>query len=215
MLRTHGVFTIFTAKSLSRAGVVLICQLPKVLRTCQFLTILTSKSLSRAGVVQILSTSWATDPSQLPFFGPTFASFRSDKAMEKHSISRNSYPPKHLCCENIDAARATGNFQYSRKLELLNFLWLVYSSSRSSSSSSRSSSSSSSSSISSSRRSPRSSRSSVVGVIIVVAMVEMVVKALTPPPGHGPGGPYHWRGGTGKPGAGLIYIYISYIYRTY
>ena len=43
--------------------------------------------------------------------------------MEKHSISRNSYPPKHLCCENIDAARATGNFQYSRKLELLNFLW--------------------------------------------------------------------------------------------
>ena len=43
--------------------------------------------------------------------------------MEKHSISRNSYPPKHLCCENSDAARATGNFQYSRKLELLNFLW--------------------------------------------------------------------------------------------
>ena len=38
--------------------------------------------------------------------------------MEKHSISCNSYPPKHLCCENIDAARATGNFQYSRKLEL-------------------------------------------------------------------------------------------------
>ena len=96
-----------------------------MLRTCQFLTILTSKSLSRAGVVQILSTSSATDPSQLPFFGPTFASFRSDKTMEKHSISRNSYPPKHLCCENIDAARATGNFQYSRKLELLNFLWWI------------------------------------------------------------------------------------------
>ena len=34
----------------------------------------------------------------------------------------------HLCCKtsllsNIDAARLTGNFQYSRKLELLNFLW--------------------------------------------------------------------------------------------
>ena len=99
-------------------------QLPKVLRACQFLTISTSKSVSRAGVVQILSTSWTADPSQLPFFGPTFASLRSDKAMEKHSISRNSYPPKHLCCENIDAGRATGNFQYSRKLELLNFLWL-------------------------------------------------------------------------------------------
>ena len=68
----------------------------------------------------------AADPSQLPFFGPSFASLRSDKTMEKHSISRNSYPPKHLCCQNIDAGRATGNFQYSRKLELLNFLWLLY-----------------------------------------------------------------------------------------
>ena len=94
-----------------------------MLPACQFLTILTSESLSRAGVVQILSTSWAADPSQLPFFGPTFANLRSDKTMEKHSISRNSYPPKRLCCENIDAAIATGNFQYSRKLELLNFLW--------------------------------------------------------------------------------------------
>ena len=50
------------------------CQLPKVLRACQFLTILTSESLSRAGVVQILSTSWAADPPQLPLFGPTFRS---------------------------------------------------------------------------------------------------------------------------------------------
>ena len=74
-------------------------QLPKVLPACQFLRILTSKSLSHAGVVQILQTSWTADPSQLPFFGPTFASFRSDKTMEKHSISRNSYPPKHLCCQ--------------------------------------------------------------------------------------------------------------------
>ena len=131
-------------------------QFPKVLRHRQFLTILTSESLSRAGVVQILprSTSKSApglpvfndfdfqialarrrganfvgilgNPSQLPFFGPTFARLRSDKTMEKHSISRNSYPPKHLCCENIDAARATGTFQYSRKLELLNFLWLYY-----------------------------------------------------------------------------------------
>ena len=60
-------------------------------------------------------------------FGPTFANLRSHETTVKHSISRNSYPPKHLCCENIDAARATGNFQYSRKLELLNFLWLLYS----------------------------------------------------------------------------------------
>ena len=78
-------------------------QLPKVLRACEFLTILTSESLSRAGVVQISSTSWAADPPQLPFFGPTFASLRSHETTEKHSISRNSYPPKslmsHICAE--------------------------------------------------------------------------------------------------------------------
>ena len=68
-------------------------QLPKVFRACQFLTILTSKSLLRAGVVQILSTSYAADPPQLPLFGPTFASFPSNKTMEKHSVSRNSHPP--------------------------------------------------------------------------------------------------------------------------
>ena len=67
-------------------------------------------------------------------FGPTFASLRSHATTEKHSISRNSYPPKishvsRLRCKtsllsNIEPARPTGNFQYSRKLELLNFLWL-------------------------------------------------------------------------------------------
>ena len=31
-------------------------------------------------------------------------------------------PAKTSLLSNIDAARATGNFQYSRKLELLNFL---------------------------------------------------------------------------------------------
>ena len=33
-------------------------------------------------------------------------------------------PAKTSLLSNIDAARATGIFQYSRKLELLNFLWL-------------------------------------------------------------------------------------------
>ena len=32
-------------------------------------------------------------------FGPTFANLRSHETTEKHSISRNSYPPKHLCCQ--------------------------------------------------------------------------------------------------------------------
>ena len=54
------------------------------------------KLLSRAGVVQILLTSWAVDPSQLPLFGPAFANPRSHETMEKHSISHNSYPPKSL-----------------------------------------------------------------------------------------------------------------------
>ena len=40
-------------------------------------------------------------------------------------------PVSHLRCTtslllNIDAARATGNFQYSRKLEFPNFLWLIF-----------------------------------------------------------------------------------------
>ena len=33
-------------------------------------------------------------------------------------------PAKTSLLSNIDAGRPTGNFQYSRKLELLNFLWL-------------------------------------------------------------------------------------------
>ena len=108
-------------------------QLPKVLRHRQFLTILTSKSLSRAGVVQILSTSWAADPPRPPVlrswlsqpakpqnYGKTqhFAQFLTAKIIHV----------SHLCCKtsllsNIDAARPSGNFQYSRKLELQNFLW--------------------------------------------------------------------------------------------
>ena len=76
-------------------------QLPKVLRPCQFLTILTSKSLSHAGVVQILSHLGPQILRARPFLGPDFSSRRSHKTIEKHSISRTSYPPNphvsHLC----------------------------------------------------------------------------------------------------------------------
>ena len=118
----RGAF--FSYKSLSRAGVV------------QILSISTSKSapglpvfndfdfqiaLARrrgANFVDILgSRSAATavfrtylcEPSKPRNYGKTqrFAQF---------------LPAKTSMCENIDAARATGNFQYSRKLELLNFL---------------------------------------------------------------------------------------------
>ena len=134
MLRTSQFLTILTSKSLSRAGVV------------QILSMSTSKSapglpvfndfdfqvaLARrrgANFVGILgSRSSATpvfrtylcEPSKRRSYGKTqpFAQFLLAK------ISRVS----HVCCKtsllsNIDAARPTGNFQYSWKLELLNFL---------------------------------------------------------------------------------------------
>ena len=121
---------VFSQKLFSRAGVV--AELPKVLRTCSvvlffaeivlarrrgvILRTSTSKSvpdmqrgaffsqklLSRAGVVQILWTSSAAAPWQLPFFGRACASL----LWKTHH--RNSYLPKsfmshlcavkHLCC---------------------------------------------------------------------------------------------------------------------
>ena len=110
-------------------------QFPKVLRAYQFLTILISESLSRAGVVQFLSIFWAVDPSYHLAFRTylCFASPRSHEIMEKHSMPRNSYPPKslmshicavkHLCCPTSMLRDLPAIFQYSRKLEFLNFLW--------------------------------------------------------------------------------------------
>ena len=133
MLRSCQFLTILTSKSLSRAGVV------------QILSMSTSKSAPRrcfndsdfrialarrrgANFVDILgSRSFATpvfrtylcEPSKRQNYGKTqhFAQFLPAK------ISHVS----HRCCKtslmsNIDAAIPTGNFQYSRKLELLNFL---------------------------------------------------------------------------------------------
>ena len=111
-------------------------QLPKVLPACQLLTSFNDFdfqiALARrrgANFVDILgSRSSATpvfrtylcEPLKRQNYGKTqhFAQFLPAK------ISQIS----HLCCKtsllsNIDAARPTGNFQYSRKLELLNFLW--------------------------------------------------------------------------------------------
>ena len=113
VLRHRQFLTILTSKSLSRAGRGANFEKLNFQKCSAPATILTSKSLSRAGVVQILSTSWAADPSH----HQCFAQFLPAK------IS----PVTHLCCQtsllsNIDAARPTGNFQYSRILELLNFL---------------------------------------------------------------------------------------------
>ena len=107
----HAIFLRFWLPN--RSGAQAWCkfwrlQLPKVLRTCQFLTILTSKSCWRAGVVQILSHLGPQILRTRSFLGPDFSSRRSHKTMEKHSISRTSYPPNpdvtHLCC--ITSARS-------------------------------------------------------------------------------------------------------------
>ena len=97
VVRDCGVLTILTSKSLSRHSEV------------QILLRLTSKSgptmpvhfdfrIALApqpdSVVQILETSLAADPPQLPLLGADFPSLRSHKTVEKHSISCNSYPPK-------------------------------------------------------------------------------------------------------------------------
>ena len=132
--RDPGVLTILPSESLSRRRGRL--QLPKVVRDCQFLTILTSKSLSRADVVQILASATSKSvpaPSVFNDFGfrillarrrganfvailssrssatPVFRTYlQSDKTMEKHSISRSSYPPNphvsHIYC--ITSARS-------------------------------------------------------------------------------------------------------------
>ena len=85
-----------------------LLRLPRILQRVEMLAPATRKPLWTSKNVPRPSVSWAADPPQLPFFGPTFASLWSDKTMEKHSISRNSYPPKslrshicavkHLCC---------------------------------------------------------------------------------------------------------------------
>ena len=119
---------------LSRAGVV------------QFLRSSTSKSaptppvfndfdfqiaLARrrgANFVDILGSR----PFATPAFGTCFCEPSKPRNYGKTQHFALFLPAKishvsHLCCKtsllsNIDAARPTGNFQYSRKLELLNFL---------------------------------------------------------------------------------------------
>ena len=134
MLRACQFLTILTSESLSRADVVQILSrstsksapTPPVFNDFDFQIALARRR--GANFVDILgSRSFATpvfrtylcEPSKRQNYGKTqhFAQFLPAK------ISHVS----HLCCKtsllsNIDAAIPTGNFQYSRKLELLNFL---------------------------------------------------------------------------------------------
>ena len=132
------------------------CQLPKVLRACQFLTISTSKSLSRAGVAQILLRSTSKSAPGMPVFKdfdfqialarrrganfvdildsrsfatPVFRTYLCELSKRQNYGKTQHFAqflPEISLLSNIDAARPTGNFQYSRKLELLNFLWQLY-----------------------------------------------------------------------------------------
>ena len=135
MLRACQFLTILTSKSLSLAGAVWILRSstsksalnPRCFNDLNFQIALVRRR--GANFVDILgSRSFATpvfrtylcEPSKRQNYGKTqhFAQFLPAK------ISQVS----HLCCKtsllsNIGAARPTGNFQYSRKLELLNFLW--------------------------------------------------------------------------------------------
>ena len=118
MLRHRQFLTILTSKSLSRAGVV------------QILSMSTSKSapgmpvfndfdfqiaLARrrgANFVDILdSRSFAT-----PVFRTYLCELSKRQNYGKTQHFAQFLPAKTSLLSNIDAARATGNFQYSRKL---------------------------------------------------------------------------------------------------
>ena len=111
MLRRCQFLTILTSKSFSRAGVVQIlaastsksAPAPSVFNDFDF-----QIALTRASVVQILPHLGQQILRARPFLGADFPSQRSYKTMEKHSISRASYPPNphvsHLCC--ITSARS-------------------------------------------------------------------------------------------------------------
>ena len=110
MLSHPQFLTILTSKSFSRAGVVQILptSTSKSAPNLSGFNDFDSKSFSRAGVAQILPHLQRQILRTRPFLGADFLSQRSQKTMEKHSISRTSYLPNphvsHLCC--ITSARS-------------------------------------------------------------------------------------------------------------
>ena len=136
MLRTCHFLTILTSKSLSRAGVVQILRsstsktapTPPVFNDFDFQIALARRrgaNFCRHLGQPILRTT--------SLFGPTFASLRSHETMEKHSISRNSYPPKslmshilavkHLCCATSMLRDLPATFSIVGSFSQLFFVW--------------------------------------------------------------------------------------------
>ena len=136
VLRTCQFLTILTSESISRAGVVQILRssTSKSAPNPQCFNFDFRIALARrrgAIFVHILgSRSFAT-----PVFGTCFCEPSKPRNYGKTQHFAQFLPAKishvaHLCCKtsllsNIDAAGSAGNFQYSRKVELLNFLWWV------------------------------------------------------------------------------------------
>ena len=131
--RAPGVLTVLASKSLSRAGVAQILRSSVNFQKCSeppiFYDFTSQIALARrrgANFVDILgSRSFAT-----PAFRTCFCEPSKPRNCEKHSVSRNSYPPeslmcricavKHLCCATSMLWDLAATFS---KLELLNFLW--------------------------------------------------------------------------------------------
>ena len=118
---------ILTSKSLSRAGVVQILSMwtsksaptPPVFKDFDFQIALARRR--GANFVDILdSRSFAT-----PVFRTYLCELSKRQNYGKTQHFAQFLPAKTSLLSNIDAARPTGNFQYSRKLELLNFLWWI------------------------------------------------------------------------------------------
>ena len=127
MLRHRQFLTISTSKSLSRAGVV------------QILSMSTSKSAPGLPVFNDFDfqiafarrrgANFVDILGNRSFATPVFRTYLCEPSKRQNYGKTQHFaqflPAKTSLLSNIDAARATGNFQYSRKLELLNFLWSV------------------------------------------------------------------------------------------
>ena len=95
----HGVFCTFWLRNVLRATTACTfstSQLPKVVRTPQFLTHFTSKCASRHNGVQFFISHLASWLRTRRFSEPTFRPSGAPKSLEKHSVSRLSYPFAHL-----------------------------------------------------------------------------------------------------------------------
>ena len=126
MLPACQFLTILTSKSLSRAGVV------------QILSISTSKSAPGLPVLNDFDfqiafarrrgANFVDILGNRSFATSVFRTYLCELSKRQNYGKTQHFaqflPAKTSLLSNIDAARAPGNFQYSRKLELLNFLWL-------------------------------------------------------------------------------------------